>query len=120
MLEDLPQDVRDGLDAARKATQRHKGRMRLDVGGQSFTILRFWNDGFSVDAADAPGLRGHVDLYDGARHMGRCLIVASSADGGEMVYEFKRNTPVMLAPAADFARDDMAPAGLLARGMPDI
>ncbi|WP_226782136.1 hypothetical protein [Oceaniglobus trochenteri] len=113
MLEDLPQEVKDGLKAARDRAQRRKGRMRVDVGGQTFTVLRYWDEGFSLRAEDAPRMRGHVDLYDGPRHMGRCLIVASGADDDEMVYEFKRMTPVSDRPPVDFARGDFTPAALL-------
>ena len=60
----------------------------MRVGDQSFTILRHWDAGFALDKEDAPHIRGLVDLYDGARHLSQCLIVASSEDADEMVYEF--------------------------------
>ncbi|WP_108484766.1 hypothetical protein [Oceaniglobus ichthyenteri] len=113
MLEYLPQEVKDGLDKARRDAARRKGRMHVQVGDQEYVVLRYWDQGFALSAADAPHLRGHVDLYDGPRHMGRCLIVASGQERDEMVYEFKQNTPVFDRPPRDFAPDDFTPAGLL-------
>ena len=113
MLEYLPQEVQDGLDKARRDAARRKGRMRVEIDGQRFKIFRYWDQGFALDADDAPLLRGHVDVFDGPRHIGRCLIVASALERGEMVYEFKRNTPVSTTQPRDFAPDDFMPAGLL-------
>ena len=93
MSEYLPKEVREGLELARKQTLRKKSRMRVKAGDRTFVILRHWSDGFALDANHAPHLRGLVDMYDGARHLSQCLIVASEADGGEMVFEYKRATP---------------------------
>ena len=109
----LPPEVQADLDRARQAVLKRRSRLRLDVGGQSYQVLRIWRDGFSVEAGEVPALRGLVDLYDGARHMGRCLIVASEEQGGELRFEFKRNTaPADRAPL-DFVRDEEAPIALL-------
>ena len=115
MVGHMPKEVREGLDAARKQAQRTARRMRIEVGGQSFTILRYWNTGFAVDAEAAPNLRGLADLYEGSRHVAHCLIVACGEEAGEMVYEFKRNTATLDGPPADFVRDDAAPSGYLTR-----
>ena len=53
MSEYLPQDVRDGLELARKQKLRQKSRMRVRAGDQTFTILRHWDTGFALDADDA-------------------------------------------------------------------
>ena len=113
MLEVLPKDLRDGLEHARKEKLRKKSRMRVKTGDQTFTILRHWDTGFALDADDAPNLRGLVDMFDGARHLSQCLIVASEADGGEMVYEFKRATPHVEKAPLDYEIADDAPVGLL-------
>lgn len=109
----LPRELREELETARRTAQRPRGRMRLDVGGQTFTILRYWHTGFAVDAQQAPRLRGLVDLYDGRQHVAQCLILASAEDAGEMVYEFKRQTAALDAPPQDFAREESAPIALL-------
>ena len=110
----LPKDVRDGLDAARIARLKARSRMRVRAGGHEFFVLRHWQTGFALAAADAASLPGRVDLYDGARHLCQALILASTEEGGERVFEFKYATPVAeTAPPADFARDPGAPAGLL-------
>ena len=98
----LPKEVREGLDQARKTKQRKKSRMRVKSGDQTVTILRYWDAGFALDADDAPHLRGLVDVFDGARHLSQCLIVASEENSGEMVFEFKRATPHADRPAADY------------------
>lgn len=113
MSEYLPKDVREGLEAARKQTLRKNRRMRVRAGDRTFTILRSWNEGFALDSEDASRLRGLVDLYDGARHLSRCLIMASVEEGGETVYEYKRATPVTDRAALDYSRDEDAPVALI-------
>ena len=113
MSEYLPKEVRDGLERAHKANLRKRSRMRVRVGETDFTILRYWDTGFSLDADDAPSVRGLVDVYDGARHMSQCLIVASSEEDGEMVYEYKRSTRSAEGPALDYEKDAQAPVALI-------
>jgi hypothetical protein len=115
MSEYLPKEVREGLERARKRAAIRKSRLRVRVGDQTFTILRHWEKGFALDAEDAPHLRGLVDLYDGARHLAQCLIVASTQEEGEMVYEFKRSTAAVDHPALDYDRDENAPVALIER-----
>ena len=115
MSEFLPKEVREGLEKARKQDLQKKSRLRVKVGGHDFTVLRYWDEGFALDVEDAPHLRGFVDVYDGGRHLSQCLIVASSEENGEMVYEFKRETLATDAPAVDYEIDVNAPAGLIGR-----
>jgi hypothetical protein len=113
MSEYLPKEVRAGLELARKADRKKRSRMRVKVGDQTFTILRHWEEGFALDKEDAPHLRGLVDVYDGARHLSQCLIVASSEEEGEMVYEFKWATPASDKAPLDYSRDEAAPVALI-------
>ena len=113
MSEYLPKEVREGLERARMTGLKKKSRMRVRVGEHDFTILRHWDNGFSLDPEDAPNLRGLVDVYDGARHLSQCLIVASAEENGEMQYEFKRATATADGPALDYERDANAPIGLI-------
>lgn len=109
----LPKEVQAGLDAARKRDLKKKSRLRVEAGGTSYRVLRFWEKGFSLDAENAPHLRGLVDLYDGSRHIYQCLIVASEEEIGEMRYEFKRNTAAADRAPLDFYRGENAPVALL-------
>ncbi len=113
MLEFLPKDVREGLDAARLRDRKRKARLRVQVGGAVFPVLRFWTDGFALDAGMAPKLRGLVDLYEGERHIFQCLIIASTVDGDELLCDFKRSTPVLDRPALDYWRGENAPVALI-------
>lgn len=113
MSEFLPKEVREGLEKARAQSLRKKSRLRVRVGGHDFTILRYWDEGFALDAEDAPRLRGLVDVYDGSRHISQCLIVASAEEEGQMVYEFKRETMAFDKPALDYERDANAPIALI-------
>jgi hypothetical protein len=113
MLEFLPKDVRDGLELARKRETRRKSRLRVQVGEAVFPVLRLWDEGFALDASMTPHLRGLVDVYDGARHLCQCLIVASSVENGELVCDFKRSTMVSDRAPLDFWRDENAPVALL-------
>lgn len=109
----LSKEIQAGLDAARMEGLRKASRLRLDVHGQIYPVLRMRKNGFSVAAEDAPHLRGLVDLYDGARHLFQCLIVASEEDSGEMHYEFKRATAVATRAALDFEKGQNAPIALI-------
>ena len=113
MLEFLPKDIADGLAMARSREATRKSRLRVQVGEAVFPVLRFWHDGFAMDAAMTPKLRGLVDVYDGANHIFQCLIVASTTEDGELVCEFKRSTAVLDRPALDYWRDENAPVGYL-------
>lgn len=113
MSEYLPKEVREGLEIARKQTLKKKSRLRVKVGDHDFTILRYWDDGFALDVDDAPRIRGLVDVYDGARHVSQCLIVASEEDAGEMVYEFKRETMAHDRVPLDYEVDANAPVALI-------
>ena len=115
MLEYLPPDVREGLEAARKRDTRRGSRLRVRSGDATFSVLRLWENGLSLDAARAPHLRGLVDIYDGARHICQALIVASSTDNGELICEFKRATNVSNGPALYYWRDENAPTGFLTK-----
>ncbi len=111
----LPNEVLEGLAQARRARQKRKSTLRVEIDGQWFRVLRLWADGFAVADTDAPRLRGLVDLHDGSRHVSQCLIVASTAADGEMRYEFKRATAVSDTAPLDFAPERPPPAGLLGR-----
>ena len=113
MSDFLPKEVREGLEAARKADLKKKSRLRVHAGEEIFPVLRFWDGGFALDMESAPHLRGLVDLYNGGVHLYQCLIVASSEENGEMIYEFKRNTAAVDKAPLDFHRDENAPIALL-------
>ena len=113
MLEQLPEDVRRGLDAARTRADRRSTRLCVHLDSAVFPIRRLWDGGFALDAARAPRLRGAVDVYDGPQHLLRALIIASDLDEGEMRYEFKQVTAVANGPARDYVEETPAPAGFL-------
>ncbi len=110
---ELPEDIRRGLERARKRDLGRKNRLRVRMGEQEFRILRFWDGGFAMDAESAPPLRGFVDIYDGARQLYQCLVVCSAVEHGERIYEFKWQTPALTEAPVDFARDPDAPVALL-------
>ncbi len=113
MSEFLPKEVREGLELARKQALRKKSRMKVKAGDRTFTILRYWEDGFALDLDDAPHLRGLVDVYDGPQHLSQCLIIASEEGPGEMVFEFKRATIANDKPPLDYERAPDAPIALI-------
>ncbi|PZQ98005.1 MAG: hypothetical protein DI533_12825 [Cereibacter sphaeroides] len=115
MLEFFSKEVREGLEAARKRDRARKSRLRVQLGEAVFPVLRLWDEGFALDADRTPRLRGLVDVYDGARHVCQCLIIASTVENGELICEFKRSTPAGDGPALDFWRDENAPVGYLPR-----
>lgn len=115
-MEFLSEEVRAGLEAARKRDARRRARLRVQVGEDLYPVLRIWETGFALDAEQVPHLRGHVDIFDGSRHLMQCLIVASVEERGELVCDFKWSRPTADVPPVDFARDENAPVGLLPKG----
>ena len=113
MLEFLPKEVLEGLLASGQRDQNRKSRLRVQVGEAVFPVLRFWHDGLALDGRLTPKLRGRVDIYDGARHIYQCLIVASTVENGELICDFKRSTRVSDTAPLDFWRDETAPVALL-------
>jgi hypothetical protein len=115
MSEFLPKEVRAGLEDARKRDIRRRSRLRVMTGDQVWPILRFWEDGFSLDADQVAHLRGHVDIFDGARHLYSSLIVASEVEGGELICVMKRSTAALDRPPVDFERSEFSPVALITR-----
>jgi hypothetical protein len=115
MMEHLPEDIRRGLVAARREAERKSTRLCVHLGDAVFPIRRLWGDGFAVDAARAPRLRGVVDIFDGPRHLLHALIIASELDEGEMRYEFKQVTVAGTRPARDYADERPEHSGFLPR-----
>ena len=114
----LPKDIQAGLAAARMESLRKASKLRIDVNGTQYQVLRHWKTGFAMDVEIAPKLRGLVDLYDGSIHLFQCLIIAAEEEGGEMQFEFKRATKVAKKPALDFVRASDAPVALIAMDTP--
>jgi hypothetical protein len=110
MSDILPDAVREELAAARLRAWRKQATRVVHVGDEAFPILEMTEDGFSVEAATAPRLRGFIDIYDGPRHLYQALIVASEQAGDLMRYEFKRNTVAANRAPVDFEQaKDQAP-----------
>ena len=115
MLEYLPAEVREGLEAARKRDWRKGRRLRLQLGEAAFPIRRMWASGFAVDAARLTRLRGFVEIHEGPRRLLDALIIATRIEGDELICTFKRASPARDMPAPDYWRGDTAPAGLLSK-----
>ena len=115
MLEFLPEDIRAGLDVARKRKLKSQSRLRVRVGTETFPLLRYWDEGFALDLEGAPNLRGLVDVFDGENHVSQCLIIASAEDAGEIIYEFKRVTIASDMPPLDYERAVDAPIALITK-----
>ena len=113
MLEFFSKELREGFEMARKRQDARKSRLRVQIGTEVYPILRMWDDGLAMDADQLPHLRGLVDVYDGARHVSQCLIVASTVENGQLICDFKRATQVTDKAPLDFWRDENAPVGFL-------
>jgi len=113
MITELPDEVRLGLERARKRDLQQKNRLMVHVGDDAYRVLKLWDDGFALDAETAPHIRGLVDIFDGARHLYQCLVMCSEIEAGERQYTFKRQTSVQEVPPVDYVRDREAPVALL-------
>ena len=112
----LPPDVQAGLDAARKKALQDNHRLRVQAGENVYRIVHAWENGFSLDRDVGQTLRGRVDLYDGARHLSQCLIIASEEEGDLMRFEYKRMTEAANEQPLDFVRAEDAPIALIGNG----
>ncbi|MEL6601361.1 MAG: hypothetical protein AAGJ92_03070 [Pseudomonadota bacterium] len=108
----LSDDVLDELSRTRRKSDAPKGRLAVHAGDAVHRIISLREDGFTV-AEGTPLLRGHVELFDGPRRLADCLIMRSGTRDGDLSYDFKRITPVVTGPAADFVRDEAAPVGYI-------
>jgi len=81
VIEFIPKDVVDDLARARLAKLTKKTRLRVQAGDMRVPLLRLTATHFAIDRAQAPRLRGLVDIYDGARHLYQALVVATSFEG---------------------------------------
>ena len=113
MIEFLSKELREGFELARKRQEARKSRLRVQIGTEVYPILRLWDDCMKLDANQLLHLRGLVDVYDGARHLSQCLIVASTVENGQLICDFKRSTPVTDRPPLDFWREENAPVAYL-------
>jgi len=112
-MEVLPKELVSAMAAASRRERGKRTRLRVQSGETSWPILRRWRGGFALDARQIDQLRGHVDLYEGGRHIATALIVASDIEGDELICTIKRETPVSDKAPLDFVRPDGAPAGYL-------
>ena len=112
MTDFLPTELSTAVADARTKGGKRRMRRTVRAGGQTFTVLRYWDTGFTLDDEDTPPTRGRVDLFEGDRHLCQALVVQSHSEGGERVFEMKYSTPVLeMAPTADFVRGDDETAG---------
>lgn len=114
-MEFLPKDLLVDLRAAELKAARRRSRLRIHTGEHVLPVLRRWKEGFALDASQIRQLRGHVELYEGARQLSILLIVASEIEGDELICTVKRETAVTEHAALDFVRDETAPRALLPR-----
>lgn len=106
-------EVMEGLEKARKKAERKRNRLCVHVGDEVFSVLKVWEDGFSVYSDKVPKLRGLVDLYDGPKHLSQCLIIRADTAGDVVTYEFKRRTEAVDSAALDYEVGLDAPIALL-------
>ena len=113
-MEFLPRDLVEQLRAAERCVTA-RGALRVLAGGEAWPVLRRFRNGFSLNARQIGLLRGYVDLYEGARHIATCLIVASEIEGDELICTIKRETAVTDHAALDFVRNEKPPVALIGR-----
>ena len=109
----ISDEVRLGLQRAHTKALERKNRLRVQSGAVSTPILRSWDGGFATAAESAPALRGRVDIYDGSKHLYQCLVIFSSREGNEMIYEYKRHTPTEDRRIVDYDEADDKPVALI-------
>ena len=111
----ISQEVRAGLDQARKRAKKANNRLCVHVGDKAVRIVKTFDNGFAVNANAGAELRGLVNVYDGSKHLYQCLIVCAEQQGDEIHYEYKRTTDAGTQPPVDFVRGEDTPIALLGR-----
>ncbi|WP_128254739.1 hypothetical protein [Falsirhodobacter deserti] len=113
MLEYLPDHLREDLRQAAKK-RRRGSRLHIQLGDVIYPLQRLWATGLAIEAGRLTHLRGLVDVYDGPRHLGHCLIVASVLEEDELICDFKYFQTVADRPPVDFERTGEEISGYLA------
>lgn len=90
----LPKGFEPGLTRPRMSSPVHATQLCVEAGGVYYPVLRRWATGFAVRAGDVPALNGIVEMYDGAEHLGQCLITGKDETNGEIVFSVKRGCVV--------------------------
>lgn len=108
----LPEVVAQALREARWNEAVKRSRLKAVVGENAYPLIRIHDHGFSIAADEPPSIRGFVDLYDGARRLGRQLVVLARHEDGVADYEYKLQSAEGEAPA-DYVRERKMIAGLL-------
>ena len=111
----ISEEVRSGLEQARKRALKSSNRICVHMGDSVFRVTQVTSGGFSLPADVGEELRGLVDIYDGPKHLCQCLIVCSQADGDQVHYEYKRTTAVGNQAPVDYVLAEDAPVALLTR-----
>ena len=97
----LPKGFEPGLNRASFSEPRRQAQLSVEAGGVHYPVLRRWAAGFAVSAGDVPALDGVVDLYEGAEHLGQCLIKGRETVGEERVFTVKRAATLDYAAASE-------------------
>ncbi|WOI56642.1 hypothetical protein [Palleronia sp. LCG004] len=97
------------------ARDRRAPPVTIVSNGHRMPVRRRWRTGFSVEGQYLRHLRGLVELYEGDRMIGWCLVSHDSSDGNEHRFEFKRVTWCDESPPVDF---DAMPEDVDDGGMP--
>jgi hypothetical protein len=111
----ISEEVRAGLDQARKRAMKSNNRMCVHVGEKVIRIGKTFDNGFAISVSAGTDLRGLVNVFDGPKHLYQCLIVCAEQVGDEIHYEYKRTTDATAQPPVDFVRAEDAPIALLER-----
>jgi hypothetical protein len=112
-MEFLSKEILAGLREATRREMRRPMRLSVRAGGKVWPVLKRWPGGFSLDASEVTQLRGHVQIYEGTRHIATALIVASEVEGSALICTTKRETLVRNSPALDFEREESGPLGYM-------
>jgi hypothetical protein len=81
------------------------GRVKptLRIGSRRYPILSHDAASCLIRAPVGARLRGVADIFEGERHVARCLVLLSESEGDLIRLSYTWRTPVQLAPPLDFA-----------------
>ncbi len=85
-------EIARALDEGRRRERRRSSRFRVAAADRLFPVVELTGEGFVIEAAEPPHLRGYIDILEGEERVARRLVVCVAAADGLVRYEFKRES----------------------------
>ncbi|SEM97582.1 hypothetical protein SAMN04488012_11044 [Palleronia salina] len=100
----LPEDLAPEQIIGRARLIARQRRLSVVSNGRRIPVLHLWKGGFAVAPDMARHLRGLVELYEGEKLLGWCLVSSGTIEADAHRFDFKRFTACAENAPVDFVR----------------